>query len=57
MVPINYWWHRHNNTIAIINDWIQWTILDDVKVLLQLGMGLKDIPSLYSNIATHSTRN
>lgn len=41
MVSINYWWHRENNTILIINDWIHWTILDDMKVLLELGMSLK----------------
>jgi hypothetical protein len=41
MVSINYWWHRENNTILIINDWINWTILDDMKVLLELGMSLK----------------
>lgn len=42
MVSINYWWHRQNNTILIINDWIHWTILNDVKVLLELGMSLKE---------------
>jgi hypothetical protein len=41
MVSINYWWHRENNTILVINDWIYWTILDDVKILLELGMSLK----------------
>ena len=42
MVSINYWWHRENNTILIINDWIHWTILDDMKVLFELGMSLKE---------------
>jgi hypothetical protein len=42
MVSINYWWHRENNTILIINDWIHWTILDDMKVLIELGMSLKE---------------
>jgi len=41
MVSIDDWWHRENNTILIINDWIHWTILDDMKVLLELGMSLK----------------
>jgi hypothetical protein len=48
MVSINYWWHRENNTILIINNWIHRTVFDDMKILLELGMGLKDRSSLYS---------
>jgi uncharacterized protein YqcC (DUF446 family) len=48
MISINYWWHRENNTILIINNWIHWTVLDDMKILLELGMGLKGRSSLYS---------
>jgi hypothetical protein len=48
MISINYWWHRENNTILIINNWINRTVLDDMKILLELGMGLKGRSPLYS---------
>jgi hypothetical protein len=47
MVSINYWWHRENNTILVINNWIHGTVLDDMKVLLELGMSLKGRSLLY----------
>jgi hypothetical protein len=48
VVSIDDRWHGENNTIPIIDNWIYWTILDDMKILLELGMGLKDKSLLHS---------
>jgi len=57
MVSINDWWHGENNTILIINDWIHWTILDDMKVLLELGMSLKKRQVKTNNATSRSQIN
>jgi hypothetical protein len=57
MVSINYWLHRENNTILIINDWIHWTVLDDMKVLLELGMSLKKRQVKTNNATSRSQIN